>query len=258
VEENHILTIRHLKTQFFTEEGVVKAVDDVSIHRTNSIGPGIRHPDLGFRLVREPKKGDWTLQTRRLVAVSRGNGEILLGWGVLSDDHPNQAFNVTNGDFIRWQNLWPRFADLFGMQAGPVKTVRLAQVMADKAPVWERIIGKHGLRPTPYEQAAAWPYGDFNFGRGYDTVRDLAAVSVVSASPNVLVVHPSVPARSVQELIALADAVIKAARSADTTQRLLDLGAEPIGYTPEEAARFLREEVALWAAVVKASGARAD
>ena len=80
----------------------------------------------------------------------------------------NQAFNVTNGDLIRWANLWPGFAGFFGMEAGPVKTVRLAEVMADKAPVWERIVNKYRLKPTPYEKTAAWPYGDFNFGRDYD------------------------------------------------------------------------------------------
>ena len=32
----------------------------------------------------------------------------------------------------------------------------------------------------------------------------------------------------------------------------------PVGYTPEEASKWLREEVALWAAVVKASGASVD
>ncbi len=215
---------------------------------------------------------------------------------------------------------------------------------------------------------------------GFDTMRDLAAVSVFSSTPNVLTVHPSLPARNVKELIAiarakpgalnfssgsngttqhlsgelfelrtqtsmthvpyrgsspsltalvggeveltianipsvlefikadrlrplatttaartvlmpqvptmresgvdmivnvtyslhapaatprdivnkLADTVIRAARSADTRQRLLDLGAEPVGYTPEEATQWLREEVALWAAVVKASGASVD
>ena len=80
----------------------------------------------------------------------------------------NQAFNVTNGDLIRWANLWPGFAGFFGMEAGPVKTVRLSEVMTDKAPVWERIVNKYRLKPTPYEKTAAWPYGDFNFGRDYD------------------------------------------------------------------------------------------
>src|SRR5262245_23373322 len=40
----------------------------------------------------------------------------------------------------------------------------------------------------------------------YDPERDLAPVILVNASPNVLATHPSVPARSVRELIALARA----------------------------------------------------
>lgn len=84
----------------------------------------------------------------------------------------NQAFNVTNGDFIRWANVWPRFAEYFGMQAGPVKTVNLAQTMADKAPVWERIVARHRLKPVPYEETALWSYGDFVFAPGYDIMSD--------------------------------------------------------------------------------------
>ena len=38
----------------------------------------------------------------------------------------------------------------------------------------------------------------------YDTLRDFAPVSMVALSPYVLVVHPSLPARNVKELIALA------------------------------------------------------
>jgi len=91
-----------------------------------------------------------------------------IAWIATAPACANQAFNVTNGDFIRWANLWPDFAGFFGMEAGPVKTVRLAEVMADQAPVWERIVRKHGLKPTPYEQVAVWSYGDFNFGRDYD------------------------------------------------------------------------------------------
>ena len=40
----------------------------------------------------------------------------------------------------------------------------------------------------------------------FDTLRDFAPVSIFSMSPNILVVHPSVPAKNVKELIALARA----------------------------------------------------
>src|SRR5579884_3562021 len=38
---------------------------------------------------------------------------------------------------------------------------------------------------------------------GYDPTKDFAPVSLVAASPNVVVVHPSVPAETLKELIAL-------------------------------------------------------
>src|SRR5688572_26387305 len=40
----------------------------------------------------------------------------------------------------------------------------------------------------------------------YDTLRDLTAVAQMVTYPSVLVVHPSIPARNVKELIALAKA----------------------------------------------------
>src|SRR5215213_3552458 len=41
---------------------------------------------------------------------------------------------------------------------------------------------------------------------GYDIERDLTPITVVSSVPNALVVHPSLPARTVKEMIALAKA----------------------------------------------------
>src|SRR6188508_2865684 len=41
---------------------------------------------------------------------------------------------------------------------------------------------------------------------GYDIERDLSPITVVSSVPNALVVHPSLPARTVKDLIALAKA----------------------------------------------------
>jgi tripartite-type tricarboxylate transporter receptor subunit TctC len=41
---------------------------------------------------------------------------------------------------------------------------------------------------------------------GYDTFRDFAPITELAAVPNVMVVHPSVPARNLKELVALAKA----------------------------------------------------
>jgi tripartite-type tricarboxylate transporter receptor subunit TctC len=54
----------------------------------------------------------------------------------------------------------------------------------------------------------------------------------------------------------LADYTTKATRSTEMKQRLLDLGAEPVGNTPEEFAKQVRAEVTQWAEVVKISGAK--
>jgi hypothetical protein len=84
----------------------------------------------------------------------------------------NAVFNITNGDFFRWQNLWPRFAEFYGMPMGDVQTIPLQAFMADKEPVWRRIVERHGLRPTPYQDIAAWPFADYVFGCDWDVMSD--------------------------------------------------------------------------------------
>ena len=67
------------------------------------------------------------------------------------------------------------------------------------------------------------------------------------------------PAATPREIIdALADASMRAAQSPDLKQKLIDQGAEPVGSKPVEFARVLREDIAKWAAVVKAAGAKAE
>lgn len=56
----------------------------------------------------------------------------------------------------------------------------------------------------------------------------------------------------------LADVIIKSLKTPDMKKRLADLGAEPVGSTPEEFDKTFRAETAMWAEVVKASGAKAD
>jgi tripartite-type tricarboxylate transporter receptor subunit TctC len=67
------------------------------------------------------------------------------------------------------------------------------------------------------------------------------------------------PAATPRDVTAkLADTIARTARAPDIRQKLLDLGAEPVGNTPEEFGKLFREEVTRWAEVVRVSGAKAD
>jgi len=68
---------------------------------------------------------------------------------------------------------------------------------------------------------AAWTLQLFR-GVGYDPVKDLAPVTLAMSSPIVLVVHPSLPVKSVKELIALARA-----RPGDLNYASGTIGATP-------------------------------
>lgn len=67
------------------------------------------------------------------------------------------------------------------------------------------------------------------------------------------------PAATPRDIVnRLSETIARAARSPDLQQRLTDLGAEPVGNTPDEFSKLFGEEVARWAEVVRVSGARAD
>ena len=84
----------------------------------------------------------------------------------------NQAFNITNGDLIRWENLWPEIAAYWGMQTGARRQINLTRMMADKAPVWDRSVQRQGLVANRYEDVVSWPYGDFVFTPEFDIISD--------------------------------------------------------------------------------------
>ena len=67
------------------------------------------------------------------------------------------------------------------------------------------------------------------------------------------------PAGTPREVIAtLAAGVQRAAKDPDMRKRLEEQGGEPVGSTPEEFSKMLREEISKWSEVVKVSGAKAE
>lgn len=93
-----------------------------------------------------------------------------LHWAATEPRCANQAFNITNGDFFRWCNVWPKIAAVFDMPAGDVQTISLVQHMADKAPLWDKLVARHGLRPYKFDELVAWPFGDYVFGCDWDVM----------------------------------------------------------------------------------------
>lgn len=82
----------------------------------------------------------------------------------------NAAFNVTNGDVFRWQHLWPRIADAFGLQGGVVRPFSLAEAMRDRNALWQSMVAKHRLRPDRLEEIALWSFADALFRQTFDVV----------------------------------------------------------------------------------------
>ena len=82
----------------------------------------------------------------------------------------NEIFNITNGDYFRWQFMWPRIAGMFRMEVAEPVPMPLATYMADKAELWSEMTRKYKLQPTPYDQVVAWNFGDFIFNSGFDNI----------------------------------------------------------------------------------------
>jgi tripartite-type tricarboxylate transporter receptor subunit TctC len=77
---------------------------------------------------------------------------------------------------------------------GNIGTEAAARAPADGYTLVLGTVGTHAINQSLYRHLP------------YDAVRDFAAITLVANTPNVLVLNPAVPARSVQELIALAKA----------------------------------------------------
>jgi nucleoside-diphosphate-sugar epimerase len=91
-------------------------------------------------------------------------------WMATTPACADQAFNVTNGDFFRYQNLWPAFARHFGMEAGGVETVDLTSMMADKEPLWAEINRRYGLKGHPIAMLANWNFANYALRNDWDVM----------------------------------------------------------------------------------------
>lgn len=90
-------------------------------------------------------------------------------WAATTPSCGNEIFNIVNGDVFTWESLWPQIARLFDMECAPPAPSRLKRTMADKAPLWSRIVEAHGLKPYSLEDLVPnWEMADNLLGFGIE------------------------------------------------------------------------------------------
>ncbi len=133
-------------------------------------------------------------------------GVLLAALGAQAQTYPDRPIRVVNGfaagggTDLLLRALLPKLSELLGQQAiidyRPAAGGNLAMDIVAKAPPdgYTLLMGSPGLATNPSL------YKNLTF----DPLRDFAPISLIGLVPNVLVVHPSLKAGSVAELVALA------------------------------------------------------
>lgn len=92
-------------------------------------------------------------------------------WSATEPKARNQAFNTVNGEVFRWRQLWPRVAQLLGVEAGeyPGHPTPLQDRMDHAGEVWKQIVDKYDLEPNAVDDLASWWHTEADLGRPIET-----------------------------------------------------------------------------------------
>ena len=101
---------------------------------------------------------------------------------------------------------------------GAIGSVEVARAPADGYTLLMGTASTHGINSAVYKSLP------------YDAVKDFAPVTIVASTPNIVAVHPSVPAKNLQELLALAKA----------QPGKLNYGSTSLGGSPHMSAELLK------------------
>jgi nucleoside-diphosphate-sugar epimerase len=107
-----------------------------------------------------------------------------LEWASLTPGAANQAFNIVNGDQFRWRRMWQVVAKGLGVEPAeyPGHPTPLVEQMAEAAPIWDRIVEKHGLVSNSVETLASWWHSDADLGRTIETFTDMTKSRILGFS----------------------------------------------------------------------------
>jgi hypothetical protein len=97
-------------------------------------------------------------------------------WSATTPQAAGEVFNVANGDPTRWSQLWPAFADYFGVPAGGPRPIPLSSFMPGLAPLWKEMAAKYGLAQPDLGPLVNWGFLEFMFAIEYDLLLALGKI----------------------------------------------------------------------------------
>ncbi len=98
-------------------------------------------------------------------------------WAALTPRAHNQAFNIVNGDQFRWQWLWPRIAQYFGVDPAPYEANHqsLAIQLASAGETWGKLVARSGLQPIAFDKLASPWHTDLDLSRSFEILSDMSS-----------------------------------------------------------------------------------
>jgi hypothetical protein len=116
----------------------------------------------------------WEAVDTRIVARA-------LRWAATAPQAAAQHFNLTNGEVFAWRDLWAPMAEVLGVEPAPDEPLSMAEFLPSRAPLWDEIVEKHGLRKIamPDLLGESHYYADFCFAYGATEPPPPAFVSTV-------------------------------------------------------------------------------
>ena len=91
-------------------------------------------------------------------------------WSFNNEKAKNKAFNITNGDVFRWEQVWERIADYYDLKVGYPQPISLEDYFDYNEERWSRLVDDHHLKELRIRDIAKGNFGDFIFNVGTDAI----------------------------------------------------------------------------------------
>ena len=97
-------------------------------------------------------------------------------WAAETEGLPSQPYNTANGDVFRWRWMWPRIAELLGVEPEgyDAKPRPLEEQMVGMEGAWAALAEKEGLAESDLSRVASWWHTDADLNRPLECFTDMA------------------------------------------------------------------------------------